>query len=386
VDTVTETSGPFLSRMKPRTFDRLFALGFTAFLLVVYTIAAVQMWDKGISRTEWMTAGFEVVATLSLLFRRKHPIVVAILCGALSVPDQMIAVPFACYAVGAYVENRNKVWAVVLPLSVVWARPWDITSVSDRVGNVLIGLAPAMYGLYMASNKRLIAALADRAERAEREQELRAEQARSEERARLAGEMHDVVTHRVSLMVLQAGALRTRAPDGATRDAAEDLRQVGCQALEELRNLVTILRSEDRFGSAVNAEPTELDLSRLVAESRTAGVDVALTVEGDIPAASPVLVRTAYRIVQESLTNVHKHAPGAKVGIRLRHREGRLRIQVWNSAATGPRELTLSGPGTGLTGLRQRVEMVSGSLRAGPTADGGFEVAADLPLSAAGVR
>ena len=106
-----------------------------------------------------------------------------------------------------------------------------------------IALGPLL-ALYFDARRRLVQALTERAERAERERHLLAEQARAEERARLAGEMHDVVTHRVSLMVLQAGALRMTAPDEATRQAAEELRAAGCQALDELRDLVGILRAD----------------------------------------------------------------------------------------------------------------------------------------------
>lgn len=377
VESVTSRS---LTRMSPEAFDRLLAIGLTVLLGVALGVAGWNDRHEGIAATEYLKGVAQLVACLSLWFRRRHAVSVAVFCTLLSIPEQVVALPFATYAVALFVEDRRRVFAIVVPISIVWARPWDFTTTGDMIATALLALAPALYGLYTASRRRLIAALAERAERAEREQELRAEQARSEERARLAGEMHDVVTHRVSLMVLQAGALRTRTSDGETREGLEDLRLVGCQALEELRNLVTILRTEDRFGSARTAEPTELDLSRLVAESRAAGVAVDLDVEGGPPLASPVVVRTAYRIVQESLTNVHKHAPGAQVDVRVRHADGWLRVTVVNTAPTGPYEISFAGEGTGLTGLRQRVEMVDGALRAGPTGDGGFEVAADLPL------
>lgn len=376
--------------LRPRTFDRVFALGFLLLVVVVLGIAAWVDRDEHIAGTEYVKAATQLLSVFLLLWRRSHPIPVAVACGLLSIPEQAVAMPWALYAVGAFTDNRRRVWAAVVPLSILWARPWDLPTVTDQIGNILIGLAPALYGLYVASRRRLIAALEERAERAEREQELRAEHARSEERARLAGEMHDVVTHRVSLMVLQAGALRALAPDAGTRQAAEELRLVGCQAMEELRNLVAILRSEDSVGSAVDDQPRALDLGTLVADSRSAGVDVALDAD-PVPAASPVVVRTAYRIVQESLTNVHKHAPGARVDVVVRHRDGWLRLEVRNTRPTGPCELVFPGEGTGLRGLRQRVEMVNGSLRAGPTGDGGFAVWADLPTgapveSASGVR
>ena len=130
----------------------------------------------------------------------------------------------------------------VAVLTVIVARPWQPSVAVITIGVLRTAVGPLL-ALYFAARQRLVHALRERAERAEREQHLLAEQARAEERARLAGEMHDVVTHRVSLMVLQAGALRMTAKDEATRQAAEELRAAGCQALDELRDLVGILRA-----------------------------------------------------------------------------------------------------------------------------------------------
>nr|WP_272923868.1 histidine kinase [Streptomyces sp. SID3343] len=210
---------------------------------------------------------------------------------------------------------------------------------------------------------------------------MRAEQAREEERTRLAGDMHDIVTHRVSLMVLQAGAMRVRAPDDATRSAAEDLRATGCQALAELRDLVAVLRTAERQGTGAPVEPAVLDLSDLVGESRAAGVDVRLDTRGPAGPASPVVVRTAYRVAQEALTNVHKHAPGARVDVRVAYEHDQLRLTVVNSAATRPCEIELGRGGTGLLGLQRRIELTGGSFDARPSDDGGFELVARLPVA-----
>ena len=204
---------------------------------------------------------------------------------------------------------------------------------------------------------------AGRAERAEQERHLLAEQARAEERARLAGEMHDVVTHRVSLMVLQAGALSITAPDGATRQAAEELRAAGCQALDELRDLVGILRT------APGDDPAPTAGLALVAESAAVGGEAELVEDGDPALASPVVGRTVYRIAREALTNVRKHAPGARGGPG-----GLLPTQILVSvrnAAPPPSESPAGrqsagrdGLRPGLANLRQRLELMHGSLRA----------------------
>jgi signal transduction histidine kinase len=219
--------------------------------------------------------------------------------------------------------------------------------------------------------------LRDRAERAERERYLLAEQARADERARLAGEMHDVVTHRVSLMVLQAGALGITATDQATRQAAEELRTAGCQALDELRDLVGILRTEPNGDQT----PSTSGIPALVAESASVGTPAELAEEGDPALASPVVGRTAYRIVREALTNARKHAPGAPALVQISYGESQVSLVVSNGPP--PRrsdsELTATGSGLGLANLRQRIELVHGTLRAGPTPAGGFCLEATLP-------
>jgi signal transduction histidine kinase len=234
----------------------------------------------------------------------------------------------------------------------------------------------------VVTRRRLLRALTERAERAEREQRLLAEQARAEERARLAGEMHDVVTHRVSLMVLQAGALRVTAPDEPTRKAAEELRAAGCRALDELRDLVGILgTTPDGDQTPEEAHPSTVELAALAADSTAVGLATELVEDGDPQLASPVVGRTVYRIVQEALTNAHKHAPGSRVMVRVRYDPAEVRLEVCNSSPTRPVDAGLigTGSGMGLATLRQRVELVGGTLRAGPAPDGGFCVDATLP-------
>jgi len=234
-----------------------------------------------------------------------------------------------------------------------------------------------LLALYFTARHEVLQGLRDRAERAEQERYLLAEQARAEERARLAGEMHDIVTHRVSLMVLQAGALGITAKDEATRQAAEELRAAGCQALDELRDLVGILRTEP----AGDQTPSTPGLPALIAESTAAGALAELAEDGDPALASPVVGRTVYRIVREALTNTRKHAPGAHVLVQIGYRESQVRVLVSNgpAAPSADSELSGTGSGLGLAGLRQRIELMHGTLRAGPTPDGGFRLEAVLP-------
>ncbi|MEV4008657.1 histidine kinase [Actinomadura sp. NPDC049753] len=242
--------------------------------------------------------------------------------------------------------------------------------------SVVVVVGGALLGLYAAARRRVLQGLTERAERAERERHLLAERARAEERARLAAEMHDVVAHRVTLMVLQAGALRVRAPDEPTRAAAEELRGTGCQALEELRDVIGLLRRDP--GEAPSAPLP--GLTALVAESAAVGVPVELAEHGDPPSASPAARRIAYRIVQEALTNARKHAPGAAVHVDVRYRTDGVALTVRNAAPSREpdAELAASGSGTGLAGLRERVELIGGTFEAGPHR-GGFRVEASLP-------
>ena len=232
----------------------------------------------------------------------------------------------------------------------------------------------------MRTRAELLAALTERAERAEAERELLAREAIATERTRIAREMHDAVGHRVSLMVLQAGAIEMAATD---RDRVEQLacqvQLAGRQALDELRQAVGVLRDGEDDGAPLTPQPGLDDIERLVKECRAAGMTVELTAPPEAPPVDPAVCRAAYRIVQEALTNAGKHAPGAAVTVaveraaRSARRPGRQRARPANRAE--PR----AGGGFGLVGLGERVRTLDGGLRAEPRLDGGFLVEAVLP-------
>ncbi|HET9143589.1 sensor histidine kinase [Actinophytocola sp.] len=383
--------------------EAFFYLVPTGVLLMLYAIAIPLDDDPGRPATVVQFV-VEIGLALLLVLRRRLPLVIGGACAAVSVvmllamtlaADQLslshrdpwlpLAAPVAVYTVALY-RNDIAGWTLIAGLTVLVCRPWD-PSADVISGGLLMALVPALLGLYIGAHRRLVHALTDRAERAEREQHLLAEQARAEERVRLAEEMHDVVTHRVSLMVLHAGALGMTASDRSARDAAEALRVAGCQALNELRDLVGVLRNgetdADTMTEVDRSRNTEsgLDLSTLVAESRAVGIPVDLREVGNPERTSPTVGRTAYRIVQESLTNIRKHAPGASATVSVRYGGDRVQLTVRNTPSTTTVDSGLSstGSGTGLLGLRQRVELVGGTLHAGPSTDGGFEVDAILP-------
>lgn len=359
------------------------------------TLAGATWWPAHPGPLAWVMLGVQAAACSSLVVRRRAPLVVIGILAAFTLAVTLLISPadaltpahagnvwapystaLAAYGPFFYRQDWRTGWIAVAVLAVVVARPWQpsVTIISIGLLRVLVG---PLLALYFGARRRLVQALTERAERAERERHLLGEQARADERARLAGEMHDVVTHRVSLMVLQAGALRMTAADEATRQAAEDLRAAGCQALDELRDLIGILRT----GPDEDETPSTPDLATLIAESTAVGTPAELIEDGDPALASPVVGRTAYRIVREALTNVRKHAPGARVLVRVSYDPSRVRLEVRNTPSARPSRPLLAGTGSGLgiASLRQRIELVHGTLHAGPAADGGFCVQATLP-------
>ncbi|WP_198961868.1 sensor histidine kinase [Pseudonocardia sp. MH-G8] len=279
-------------------------------------------------------------------------------------------------------HNRRSTWVLIGILTLLATRPWDPSLLTISLG-LLVTAFPALLGRYLVARRTLMANLRERAERTDREQHLLAEQARAEERRRLASEMHDVVTHRVSLMVLQAGALEVTARDDAARRAAAGLREAGMQALDELRDLVGVFGGQ-RSGQSppVGPQAPRTDLGELVDASVAAGVAVQLHRTGDADTVPVAVLRTAHRVVQEALTNVHKHAPGGRVRVEVRYGADLVTVAVSNTAATADPVLVASGSGSGLRGLRERVEIIGGTLRAGALPDGGFAVRAEIPVVA----
>ncbi|MEC3977471.1 sensor histidine kinase [Amycolatopsis sp. H20-H5] len=280
----------------------------------------------------------------------------------------------------ARVLDRRRLLTLAGVLAVIATRPWNASWSTTPFGLLATAL-PVAIALYFEARRQLLSSLRDRAERAEREQHLLAEQATAAERRRLAGEMHDVVTHRLSLMVLHAGALTVVSRDEAVRASAEDIRREGALALDELRDLVGVLRNGAHNETRTLLAGEAGDPATLVAESASVGVPTELAASGDPALISPTIARTAYRVVQESLTNVRKHAPGSSATVELRYHPGGLDVEVRNTAPTGPGDpaLTGSGSGAGLAGLRQRVELIGGRLEAAPLSGGGYRVNAILP-------
>jgi signal transduction histidine kinase len=332
--------------------------------------------------------GLPVLAVAMWLYRRTLPILPFVLSALLVglSPAVIVALIITSYAMGRY-EPRwpLRIAAAVLGM-LAMAVPVEAPTVELVLGGIVGGafavLLPGVVGIWVRTRAELLAALRERAERAEAERELMTKDAVLSERTRIAREMHDAVGHRVSLMVLQAGAIEMAAGDrDRVATLAEQAQAAGRQALDELRQAVGVLRSgeQDSLDDAapLAPQPGLDDLERLVKECRTAGMAVEL----HSPAAlsvDPVTSRAAYRIVQEALTNAGKHAPGAPVTVTVDRGEQELVVRVRNGAG-GPVD-DVPGGGFGLIGLRERVRTLGGRFRTEPRLDGGFEVEAGLPV------
>ncbi|WP_093875708.1 sensor histidine kinase [Streptomyces sp. TLI_105] len=365
-----------------------------------------------------------------LLVRRRWPIAVVLVSIAVA-PAEM---GFLMGIVGLYTlaasEVPRRITAVLAGMStlavfvvtVVRMRQdvaqdidpsgWYVPSVSLFM-TLGLNAPPVLFGLYIGARRRLMESLRERADSLEQELSLladraeqRAQWARQEERTRIAREMHDVVAHRVSLMVVHAAALQAVAlkdPQKAVRNAAL-VGDMGRQALTELREMLGVLREGAvpaapvavplaavgrAAAAAAEAAADEGDgpcldaLEALCEQSRLAGAAVELVVLGEARPYAPEVERTAYRVVQEALTNVHKHAAGAKVVVRLAHRGAEVAMQVENGPSDAAvADVGLPSGGNGLVGMRERVVRLGGVFVSGPTDAGGFKVSAVLPTGA----
>ena len=332
-----------------------------------------------------MRMAFGIGLAMLVLIRRASPYpLLALGTVAWAVMGAPWGLMVAGYTIAAR-PRRPRWFGVLLGVLalVVLARMLVVSEVSALfavVVTVLVVGVPVLLGLWIGIRRALVAHLRDEAERLEREQLLDAERAKAQERARIAREMHDVVAHRVGLMVLHAGALEVSLADPAAAQQAALVRQTGREALQELRDILGILREgEDR--ALLDPQPTLADLDRLVQQSRDTGMAVSVAVDGTRRQLPATVERTAYRLVQEALTNVHRHAGNAATEVGVRYGRGELEVAVRNARpADGPHPgLALAGGGHGLVGLRERVTLLGGTFQAGPRLDGGFEVRASIP-------
>ena len=326
----------------------------------------------------------------ALWWRWRYPLqVLGVLLVASLVSDPLApAVLLALYSVAAKMRPRVAVSCAAIVVAVGLASP------AVRGGNLgghlgvgqvlsvvaLVGAATAL-GLYLGARRAYVHALRERALDLQRERGLLAANAVAEERIRIARDLHDIVAHHVSLMVVQAGGLGETLPDERSRKVADSIASTGRSALAEMRRLLGVLRmgATDQGGEL---EPQQGigDIEKLLAQTRAAGVDAQLVVEGEPKALPAGVDLSAYRITQEALTNVIRHAGATNVRVTVRYLPHAVEVLISDDGAGGATDQT---SGHGLLGMRERAALFGGEVSAGPLPGGGFEVRAALPLDGA---
>jgi len=361
-----------------------------ALAVALAAIVQLDIWTSGdyftASKAIYVPAG--LLMTLPLAWRRSAPLAVAaVVMGALvfeslavgsaPTPDSpLLAWLLAIYTVAAHCERTPALagGAISLTAGLVWI------GIDDLLFPVVVFGGAWFAGRLVRQREVYARVVEERSAALERERDANVRVAAADERARIARELHDVLSHSVSVMVVQAGAERLalgseRAATGETLEAIEN---TGRQALAEMRRLLGMLRAEGE-SPAHAPQPTLAELDGLVSQVREAGLSVELHVEGEPTALPPGVDVSVYRIVQEALTNVLKHAGPARARILIRYASRGLELEIADDGQ-GPREA--GDAGHGLVGMRERVALYGGDFDAGARNGGGFIVRARIPLVA----
>jgi signal transduction histidine kinase len=365
-------------------------------LLDLFTHALQGVYPHG----TWAHLPFVVLTALPLAVRRRWPLGALVffavvqsiwIYGLFPLEQQPPLIPFVqliiiVYTAAAYADRRAGQAAIlVVGIGIITDIP--TIAMGKPLGNVagpdvVVAVAFAV-GLAYARMRRRSETLEVVAANAERERLEAAERAAAQERARIARELHDVISHDVSLIVLQASVERRVHPDeGPTAQTLATIESSGREALAELRRMLGVLRKNDH-DAPLRPQPGLVELPALVEQARAAGVPVELAIDGQPVAVPPGLDIAAYRIVQESITNAAKHAPGSKVTATVRYSHDSLEIDVVNDLSADAVTVPMPRGGHGLVGMAERVALFGGRLEAAPQDSGGFRVRARLPLPAA---
>lgn len=348
--------------------------------LLAWSVALPQQLDRG---PGWVAVDLALggACAVAVLWRRRAPLPIAVALNLVAMVSGTAAGPAVLATVSAATHRRRGQLVLLAALGFVSGMTWSLTYPGpesaepvwvDWLLNAIVSVAVVVWGMYVGSRRELLWTLRERAERAESEQALRVQQARTTERQRIAREMHDVLGHRISLVSMHAGALSFRRD--LDRDQVAQSAQVILDnanlAMSDLRSVLGVLRGDDvepdaglDAGAGDRPQPTLRDLPDLVEAARGSGTRVSLQVEVDDATAVPdALGRTAYRVVQEGLTNVRKHAPGAPATVTVSGDPAAgLRVRVDNPVA-GHAVGVGGGPGYGMVGLAERAELRGGTL------------------------
>jgi signal transduction histidine kinase len=364
----------------------LLDIGPVVFILIVGLGALGVAKHAGVGGRGLLLLGL-VVSAVALLNRHRWPLIVLAVVLALSLglgwgPVVVLPVLLALFTVAEYSARPKLIAATaitaaaVIVTEVIHGPSLSITSVISHL--VAIGLAVAV-GLYLRARADYINGLRERAERLERERGLRSQQAVAEERVRIARELHDVVAHNVSLMVVQAQALAATGSGDEQRTALNQVADLGRDALSEMHRMLGVLRIQEAGTPERAPQPGVRDLDTLIARTRQAGLQTSFVQEGqprELPAAIDL---SAYRIVQEALTNVIRHARAEHARVTLSWGAETLEVTVLDDGVGNGSPPDDAG-GHGLIGMRERVSLFGGNLQTGQVNGGGYRVHAVLPV------
>ncbi|KFF98096.1 histidine kinase [Streptomyces europaeiscabiei] len=352
--------------------------------IVLVAVAALDLWPSLWDDTRTGVAP-AALGCAALAFRRRFPLGVFLLTLPIALTQDIALAPLvALFTLAERSRDRPLLAGCVALAAVAGSVPWPLAGFAevgrtmtliDFVYSLATAAAPVLFGQLLQAHRDLARRLAEIEEAREHERALHAQAVLARERAQLAREMHDVVSHQVSLIAVQAGALQVATKDADAREAARTIRSLSVTTLDELRTMVTLLRASGGQATELTPQPTLADLHRLVESSGTHA-----QLKGELPpTVGTPAQRALYRTVQEALTNVRKHAPGANARVELWQDGDNVGVTVANTAPTRP-SLSLPGSQQGLVGLRERADILHGTLEAGPTAEGGYRVRLRIPL------
>jgi signal transduction histidine kinase len=378
-----------IARLRAQAFEAL-VVAF-AVAAVVETALAARIHERV------LVALISLGWTLPFAFRRRHPFWAPLVAAAALVllaavdakATQALTMPFiaaiaAAVSFGFQRERRLAVagWAAIAGAA-AFVDYRTASTFADFFWTTLILSLAWVFGIALGTRTEQARELRARVEAVERERTLAAERAATEERARIARELHDVVAHSVSVMVVQASGVRRllKEEQHREREALLSVEQIGRQALTEMRRMLGVMRTGEEQPPALAPQPGLQHLDRLIAQVEEAGLPVTLHVQGERPELAPGVDLSAYRIVQEGLTNALKHAKGARAEVTVCYDETSVRLEV---ADDGPGVNGADGMGHGLVGMRERVALYGGTIEAGPRDGGGFVLRARLPVEARG--
>ncbi|MEU1849511.1 histidine kinase [Streptomyces sp. NPDC019990] len=347
-------------------------------------LAALDVWINLYGEASAFMWACAALGSAGLFLRRRFPLAVFLLTlPVILFMDVAVAPIAALYTLATHTRNRPLLAGCALLNAAATTLAWPLSDTfsgdtfsGDRTWTLIefvytlaMAFAPILCGQLVQARRDVARQLVEVEVAREHERALYAQTVLARERAQLAREMHDVVSHQVSLIAVQAGALQVAAKEPAARDAARTIRTLSVNTLDELRHMVTLLRASGGKDTELTPQPTLADLQQLIANS---GIETTLT--GELPPGiSTTAQRTVYRTVQEALTNVRKHAPGASAEVRLWHDAHHFGVTVTNTAPIRP-SVALPSARHGLIGLRERAELLDGTLTAEPSPQGGYEI------------